>query len=252
MTTRPIQSDALLTDKHGFYTRDGGVSVGIYAGLNCGFGSDDENVAVAKNRDLVSSSLGLSERELATVYQVHSATVVHAIGPIGEPTPKADAVVTMTKGLGIGVLTADCAPLLFRDPTTNCVGAAHAGWQGALKGIGPATIDKMVEIGANRREIHAVVGPCISQKNYEVGAEFLERFLNDDPNHKQFFVNGSEGKYQFDLPAFCLHTLQGANIANASWTGHCTYADTVRFFSYRRSTHMKEPDYGRQISVITP
>jgi YfiH family protein len=252
MTTRPIQSDALLTEKHGFFTRAGGVSVGIYAGLNCGFGSDDDNDAVAQNRDLVVSSLGLPKRELATVYQVHSATVVHAKGPIGEPTPKADAIVTMAKGLGIGVLTADCAPLLFRDPTTNCVGAAHAGWQGALKGIGPATIDKMVEIGANRREIRAVIGPCISQKNYEVGTEFFERFLFEDPDHKRFFVPGAAEKYQFDLPAFCLHSLQGTNIADASWTGHCTYDDADMFFSYRRSTHLKEPDYGRQISVITP
>ena len=250
MTTRPIQSELLKNSKHGFFTREGGISTGIYAGLNCGFGSDDDNANVAENRALISSSLGCDE--LTTVYQIHSETVVHATGPITPPAPKADAIVTMTKGIAIGVLTADCAPLLFRDPSTNCVGAAHAGWQGALKGIGPATIDKMVEIGANRSQIHAVVGPCISQKNYEVGQEFLDRFLSEDPEHNRFFANGKDGKFQFDLPNFCLHSLRGANIADARWTGHCTYAEPKRFFSYRRSTHLNEPDYGRQISVITP
>ena len=250
MTIHPIQSACLEANKHGFFTREGGVSTRIYAGLNCGFGSDDDNVNVAKNRTLISASLGCSE--LATVYQIHSATVIHADGKIDVPSPKADAIVTMTKGLGIGVLTADCAPILFRDPSTNCVGAAHAGWQGALKGIGPATIDKMVEIGADRSQIHAVVGPCISQKNYEVGEEFLERFLNENTDHMQFFTNGLNGKYQFNLPAFCLHSLRSAKISDVSWTGHCTYASADRFFSYRRSTHLNEPDYGRQISVITP
>jgi YfiH family protein len=252
MTTNAIQSGPLQNTKHGFFTREGGVSKGIYAGLNCGFGSDDDNTCVAQNRALVTSALGLKDAGLTTVYQIHSATVVHTEGLFSEPTPKADAIVTMTKGVGIGILTADCAPLLFHDPTTGCVGAAHAGWQGALKGIGPATIDKMVEIGANRSKIHAVVGPCISQPNYEVGVEFLDRFLGESPDHIQFFVNGNEGKYQFDLPAFCLHTLVSANIADASWTGHCTYQDSEKFFSYRRSTHLGEPDYGRQISVITP
>jgi YfiH family protein len=252
MTTRPVQSNILQAGKHGFFSREGGKSTGIYAGLNCGFGSDDDQENVKYNRQLVSSSLNLDTVELATVYQIHSATVVHADGSKQTTPPQADAVVTMTKGLGIGVLTADCAPILFCDPTTNCVGAAHAGWQGALKGIGPATVDKMVEIGANRGEIRAVIGPCISQENYEVGEEFLDRFLNNNPNHMQFFVKGAKGKYQFNLPAFCLHTMQDTNIASASWTGHCTYDDAERFYSYRRTTHLKEPDYGRQIAVITP
>ena len=252
MITCPIRSDVLGLGAHGFFTRDGGVSEGIYTGLNCGFGSNDDNENVEQNRTLVSSTLDLEPANLATVYQIHSATVVHADGPISEPTPKADAIVTMTKGLGIGVLTADCAPILFRDPSTNCVGAAHAGWQGALKGIGPATINAMVKIGANRDQIHAVVGPCISQHNYEVGEEFLERFLIDEPDHMRFFINGNDGKYHFDLPRFCLNSLRSEKIANAQWTGHCTYDDAHKFYSYRRSTHLKEVDYGRQISVITP
>jgi YfiH family protein len=252
MTTRPIKFDTLGSDCHGFFTRTGGVSAGIYAGLNCGFGSDDNNENVAHNRTLVSSTLNLEAANLATVYQIHSATVVPADGPIREPAPKADAIVTKTKGLGIGVLTADCAPILFRDPTTNCVGAAHAGWQGALKGIGPATINAMVEMGANRDQICAVVGPCISQRNYEVGEEFLERFLIEDHDHMRFFVNGNNGKYHFDLSGFCLNSLRCAEIADAQWTGHCTYDDADKFYSYRRSTHLSEADYGRQISVITP
>jgi YfiH family protein len=252
MTISPVQSTLLDDATHGFFTREGGVSQGIYAGLNCGFGSDDDNASVAHNRGLVTSALGLQATDLTGVYQIHSATVVHATGPFSAPTPKADAMVTITKGVGIGVLTADCAPLLFRDPTTGCVGAAHAGWQGALKGIGPATIDMMVEIGANRNEIRAVVGPCISQRNYEVGEEFRDRFLAEDTNNSQFFESGRNGKFQFNLPAFCLHTIRASNISDANWTGHCTYEDSARFFSYRRTTHLGEPDYGRQISVITP
>ncbi len=252
MTIRPVQSDILINGKHGFFTRQGGVSGGIYKGLNCGFGSDDQNINVAQNRGLVASALGVPAGQLTTVYQIHSATAVHAEAPYHDPTPQADAIVTATKGLAIGVLTADCAPILFRDPTTNCVGAAHAGWQGALKGIASATVDAMVQIGAARDKIQAVVGPCISQRNYEVGEEFLERFLLEDHDHMRFFANGQSGKYQFDLAGFCLQSLRNTNIADAQWTGHCTYEDAHKFYSYRRTTHNKEPDYGRQISAITP
>lgn len=248
MTLAPIQSDILSARKHGFFTRVGGVSTGIYQGLNCGVGSNDKPDAVKENRALVCKSLGVDN--LATVYQVHSATVVNAAEASQYPTPKADAVVTNTPGTAVAVLTADCAPILFCDPTAGVVGAAHSGWQGTLRGIGAQTLDQMELLGAKRENIRATVGPCISQKNYEVGEEFLENFVAEVPDAMQFFANGVSGKYQFDLPGFCLRALRDAGVGHAEWTGHCTYEYPELFYSYRRTTHKNEPDYGRLISAI--
>jgi YfiH family protein len=189
---------------------------------------------------------------LVTVFQVHSAEVVNATEPFASPAPKADAIVSNTKGLAIGILTADCAPILFCDPDAGVVGAAHSGWQGALKGNSSRTKEKMVELGASTSSIQAIVGPCISQRNYEVGEEFFERFQSENSEFTRFFGTGHDGKYHFDLPGFCLHSLREAGVGNAEWTGHCTYADMDKFYSYRRATHMGEPDYGRLISVIAP
>jgi YfiH family protein len=248
MSVKPIKSDILNSHRHGFFTREGGVSTGLYSGLNCGLGSDDNSQTVAKNRRLVCQALGANS--LTTVYQIHSATVVNADTASKEPTPKADALVTNTTGTAIAVLTADCAPVLFSDPIAGVVGAAHSGWQGAIKGIGAETLSQMENLGAKRKNIRATVGPCISQRNYEVGEEFLESFLSQDTEFMQFFTNGRAGKYHFDLPGFCLSSLRDAGVGQSEWTGHCTYENPDKFFSYRRTTHQSEPDYGRLISVI--
>tara|TARA_R110002096_G_scaffold14582_5_gene50733 strand:- start:50286 stop:51035 length:750 start_codon:yes stop_codon:yes gene_type:complete len=247
MSLSVIKSDILEPHTHGFFTRIGGVSQGIYSGLNCGMGSDDATKNVAQNRALVTQALNVEH--LSTVYQIHSATVVDAIDA-KSASPKADAIVSNVRGTAIAILTADCAPILFCDPNAGVVGAAHAGWQGALKGIGATTLDKMEALGAKRENIHATIGPCISQKNYEVGEDFFENFMAVDDDAIRFFANGASGKYHFDLAGFCLQTLRHAGVGQASWTGHCTYEYPEKFFSYRRATHLKESDYGRLISAI--
>ena len=240
-------TDNSLGHRHGFFTRIGGVSTGYYEGLNCGFGSKDGKEAVAENRKRVYDVLKTDT--INTVFQHHSDIVISIQDQI-DPATKADAMVTNQPGVALGVLSADCAPILFSDPKNNVIGAAHSGWKGSLHGISENVVSSMVELGADRSEITAVVGPCISQANYEVGQEFLEQFMDEDPNASQFFVNGAAGKYQFDLPGFCLSHLRGLGIKDASWIGHCTYADEERFYSYRRTTHRGEPDYGRLISAI--
>ena len=251
MTLQIITSDYLATHRHGFFTRHGGISSGIYKGLNCGAGSTDQVDAVKKNKLLVCDAMGVSLDKLVTVHQVHSADVIISTEQSNGLAQKADAIVSKSKGLALGILTADCAPILFCDPNSGVVGAAHSGWQGAIKGIAQNTITKMIEIGADIANIQAVVGPCISQKNYEVGEEFLENFLIDDQYNMRFFANGKNDKYQFNLPGFCLHSLRNAGVTKPEWTGHCTYEDGNKFYSYRKSTHLNEPDYGRLISVIS-
>lgn len=249
MTLEIITSDALDT-RHGFFTRKGGASAGIFSGLNCGLGSSDQNDVVQMNRHMVASYLDIEDDRLATLYQIHSPQVITVdTPPLGE-RPQADAMVTATKGIALGILTADCAPILFYDRASQTIGAAHAGWKGALHGVIGAVIDAMLALGANRQTIHATVGPCISQKSYEVGQEFLETFLAEDRRFGDFFAQGKDTRYQFDLPRFCLHQLRAEEIGQANWSGHCTYTDDARFFSYRRATHKGEPDYGRQISAI--
>ena len=250
---KPITTPELLEDgvAHGFFTRAGGVSKGLYAGLNVGVGSGDDRGDVMENRRRAARALGSTGDDVTTPYQVHSADVHVAEAPfphdIGEK-PRCDAVVTAVPGLPIGVVTADCGPVLFADAEKAVVGAAHAGWKGAISGILEATVDSMAGLGANRASIVAVLGPTISQASYEVGPEFLERF--EAGQRERFFVPSTRPNHaMFDLPAFILDRLARAGVRGA-WTGHCTYADEAAFFSYRRMTHRGEADYGRQLSAI--
>jgi YfiH family protein len=250
MTLEILTSDTLSAFRHGFFTRRGGASSGIFQGLNCGHGSSDQTSAVALNRSRVADAMGVEPDALVSIHQVHSATVLTLKAvPTGE-RPRADAMVTATPGLALGILTADCEPVLFGDPDAGVIGAAHAGWKGALYGVLEATIDAMVALGATRENISAVVGPCISQRAYEVGQDFMQVFLDVDPGYDRFFAGGAGDRVQFDLPGFGLHRLRGAGIGNAEWTRHCTYGDPDRFYSYRRTTHRNEADYGRLISTI--
>ena len=244
----PIRSDVLDGVTHGFYTREGGVSEGIFASLNCGMGSADDPDAVAENRDRLRRDLG--SHALVSVHQYHSDQVVEVERDWGRDRPKADAMVCRTPGLAIGILTADCAPVLLADTQGGVVGAAHAGWKGALDGVLEAVIDAMVARGAERGRITAVVGPLISQPAYEVGPEFVERFVDEDRAHGRFFAGGEGDRALFDLAGFCLHRLREAGIADAEWTGDCTYRQPERFFSYRRAVHAGESDYGRLCAAI--
>ena len=250
MTLEIITDDLLDGIPHGFFTRKGGASSGVYAGLNCGFGSSDQHEIVAINRARVAGAMGVAPDHMMGVHQVHSADVVTVTEATAEKS-KADALVTNVSGLALSILTADCQPVLFADPDAKVVGAAHAGWTGALNGVLEATIDAMEAIGAVRENINAVIGPSISQAAYEVGPEFFDTFVTEDPLYARFFAQGTGDKMQFDLPAFGLMRLRGYGIGAATWTRHCTYADEDRFYSYRRSCHRKEADYGRLIAAIT-
>ncbi len=250
MSVEVITARELGPVRHGFFTRRGGTSSGIFSGLNCGYGSRDQSELVATNRRLAAAALGLEPDRLAGVHQVHSARVVTLDGPTSEPRPEADAMVTRTPGLGLAILTADCMPVLLADPEAGVIGAAHAGWRGALDGILEATVAAMCALGARREAIRAAIGPCISLAAYEVGPEFVERFLDIDPDYGRFFAGGEGDRAHFNLPAFGLHLLRQAGVGEAVWTGHCTYSDPSRFYSYRRSVHEGEADYGRLISII--
>ncbi|SMC64221.1 peptidoglycan editing factor PgeF [Primorskyibacter flagellatus] len=249
MTLEIITADSLAPLRHGFFTRRGGASSGVFFGLNCGPGSSDQSEIVAINRARVAAAMEVSPDHLASVHQVHSADVVHVDAPQTDPRPQADALVTATPGIALAVLTADCQPVLFADHEARVIGAAHAGWRGALDGVLEATVDAMEGLGARRAQIHAVIGPSISQRAYEVGAEFFDNFLDEDPQNARFFANGDGDRLHFDLTGFGLHRLRAAGV-NAEWTRHCTYSDADRFYSYRRATHAKEADYGRLISTI--
>ncbi len=245
-----ITSDALDGVTHGFFTRKGGASSGIYAGLNCGTGSGDLKDAVTMNRARVAAAMEVEPDGLVTVHQTHSATALPVTGAFADPRPEADAMVTATPGVALAILTADCEPVLFADRTAGVIGAAHAGWKGALDGVLEATLDAMEALGAKRENTHAAIGPTISQGAYEVGPEFVERFVDTDRDYGRFFAAGEGDRAMFDLPAFGLHRLRTAGIGHAEWTCHCTYSDPVRFYSFRRSVHRNEADYGRLISVI--
>lgn len=249
MTIEYMTSDALLPLRHGFFTRNGGASSGIFASLNCGYGSSDQSDMVTINRSRVADTIGASRDKLVSVHQVHSATAL-TIDDTLKDAPQADAMVTTTTGLGLAILTADCQPVLFADPKAGVIAAAHAGWKGAIDGVLEATVDAMETAGAQRENISAVIGPSISQKAYEVGPEFLDRFAEADQDNVRFFANGEGDRYQFDLIGFGLHRLRQAGVGRAEWTGHCTYSDPDRFYSYRRSVHAKEADYGRLVSAI--
>lgn len=244
-----IKDDLLAGVTHGFFGRAGGASSGVFAGLNCGFGSSDQHDIVAINRSRVAGAMGGTADDMVGVHQIHSADVVTVTTPTPDK-PKADAMVTATRGITLSVLTADCQPVLFADTSAGVIGAAHAGWGGAIGGVLEATIDAMVAIGAARENIVAVIGPSISQRAYEVGPEFAERFIDEDPLNARYFANGTGDRMQFDLPAYGLGRLRAAGIKDAAWTRHCTYSDPDRFYSYRRSVHQKEADYGRLIAAI--
>ncbi|WP_424928072.1 peptidoglycan editing factor PgeF [Amaricoccus tamworthensis] len=250
MTLEILTGESLGNIRHGFFTRRGGASSGIYSGLNCGYGSGDQSGVVSLNRSMVAEAMRVHSTNLLSLHQIHSSTVV-TVDPDNFPVrPRADAIVTDEPGIALSVLTADCAPVLLADPDNGVIGAAHAGWRGALDGVTDNTIDAMVALGANRDGIQAAVGPTISQRNYEVSQEFMETFLEENPAYSMFFVNGRDGHYQFDLPSFVVAKLRTAGVDDAIWIGACTYAEPDRFYSYRRSTHLKQPDYGRLISAI--
>lgn len=248
MTLHILTSDALAPLRHGFFTRRGGASSGVFEGLNCGTGSSDQSEIVAINRARVADAMSVPPERLTGVHQVHSADVVHVTGP--GPHGRADALVTATPGLALSVLTADCMPVLFADAEAGVIGAAHAGWRGTLGGILEATLDAMERLGAERADTVAVIGPCISQRAYEVGPELLDAFLAEDPDYDRFFAQGAGDRYVLDLPGLGLYRLREAGIGDAEWTRHCTYSDPANFYSYRRSTHAGEADYGRLISAI--
>ncbi len=248
MGLEPITS-ARISARHGFFTRHGGVSTGVFAALNCGYGSPERPELIAQNRALIAGHVGVPPAHLFSVTQTHSADVLTITTPedITAGT-KADAMVSSGTGIALGVLTADCAPVLFQDAENGVIGAAHAGWRGAFHGVLDATLEAMRALGA--REITAVVGPCISQKNYEVGPEFFETFFDENPDYSRFFIPASQEKYLFDLPSFALYRLRQAGVAQAEWTGQCTYAAPEDFYSYRYSQHNNLPSYGRMLSVI--
>ena len=237
---------------HGFFTRAGGHSTGIFASLNCGLGSGDDIDLVKMNRDAVARSLGVAEGHVLTAHQVHSADVVE-VTALWQPEnrPKLDGLVTKQKGIAIATLTADCGPVMFADAEAGVIGVCHAGWKGALLGVTDSTIDAMIKLGADRNRIAATLGPTISKENYEVGPEFPVPFLQQDKNHSQFFAPSSKtGHFMFDLPGYLRLRLKTAGLTHVLDLALCTYADESRFYSYRRATHRSEADYGRLISAI--
>ncbi|WP_029065106.1 peptidoglycan editing factor PgeF [Labrenzia sp. DG1229] len=250
-----IEADALKLDgiRHGFFTRRGGVSTGIYDSLNVGLGSDDTRDVVLENRNRVAEKFNVSADRLVSPYQVHSPDVITVQGPWQDGADrKADAVVTSEPDLAVGVSTADCGPVLFADAGAGVVGAAHSGWKGAISGVLNNTVAAMEALGATRQNTVAVLGPTISQGSYEVGAEFRERFVGVAPEYDSYFVSSKRaGHYMFDLPAFITDDLQRMGLGAVADLGLCTYVDEERFYSFRRTTHRNEPDYGRQISAIS-
>jgi YfiH family protein len=250
-----ITSDVLASPgiSHGFFGRQGGHSSGLFASLNCGLGSGDDLGLVRRNRAIVAEQLGTDEPHLVTAFQHHSADVitVRDAWPVTE-RPKADGLVTDVPGLALGVLTADCGPVLFAEPDAGIIGAAHAGWKGALTGVTDSTIEAMVALGARREKIHAVIGPTISRRAYEVGPEFPGPFLAADPSTSIYFRAAERpGHFMFNLPGYLLRRLEAAGIGLACNLDLCTFSDEQQFFSYRRATHRKEGDYGRQIAAIS-
>lgn len=255
MTDLPVITSPLLDlagVRHAFFTRQGGVSTGIYEGLNVGLGSGDAPDDVIENRRRAAAHFGVAPEALDTCYQIHSATALIADGPWGEDgRPQADGVATDRLGLVCGALAADCAPILFADPKAGVVAAAHAGWKGALTGITEATLGQMLALGAQRSNIVAVIGPCIGPASYEVGLEFLGRFTADDDANAQFFSAGQAAdKRMFDLPAFVLHRLRQAGVETCEWVGRDTCVEAKLFFSNRRAFKQGEPDFGRLLSAI--
>jgi YfiH family protein len=249
-----IKDEALAESSdvaHGFFTREGGVSGGIYASLNCGLGSGDDKTMVRENRRRALEQLGLGADRLRTVYQVHG-TAVWTIENAAGPAPKAaDAVATRLRGIALGILTADCAPVLLADAEAGVIGAAHAGWKGALTGILEAAVAAMEALGAERTRVSAAIGPCIAQESYEVGPEFPQPFLDEDRANDAYFVASQRpGHFQFDLAGYVSARLERLGLGEVAAVAADTCTEESRFFSYRRTCHRREPDYGRQISMI--
>jgi polyphenol oxidase len=237
---------------HGFFGRTGGVSKGLYGNLNCGLGSADARAHVFENRRRVAAHLDTSGEHLLTCFQIHSADAVVIDRPWSrDGQPRADALVTRTPGLALGALAADCTPILFADAKAGVIAAAHAGWKGALGGIVEATLAAMEQLGGRRADIHAAIGPCIGPKAYEVGPEFAAVFTGANPGNGVYFQpDGAAGREHFDLPRFVADTLRAAGVGTVELAWACTYMDEANYFSYRRATHRRETDYGRQISAI--
>ena len=236
--------------RHAFFTREGGVSGGIYEGLNGGLGSGDDAAAVAENRRRMAAQMGVAPDRFLSLHQIHSPDAVVATGPWSGDKPRADALVTRTEGLAIGVTAADCGPILFVDPAARVIGAAHAGWKGALTGIIESTVDAMEKLGADRSGVVAAIGPLIRQHSYEVGSEFVERFLDVDAGNAAYFIPAHRaGHLMFDLAGYIRMRLENAGVLMIDDIGIDTYSDE-RFYSYRRSVHRKEPDYGRHVHAI--
>jgi len=241
-----IRARTLEGVAHGFLGREGGVSTGVHAGLNVGVGSDDDAAAIAENRARATAAV-LPGAALVTLYQVHSGDCITVTAPFAADRPRADALVTDRPGLALGILTADCAPVLFADVAAGVVGAAHAGWKGAIGGVTDSTILAM----ESRRERNtAAIGPCIARASYEVDDAFAQRFEQDDPANERFFAPARAGHHQFDLESYVVHRLAAAGLTRIAALGLDTYADEARFYSYRRATHRGEPGYGRQIALI--
>ncbi len=250
MSVDVIKSRALSEIPHGFLGRVGGVSTGIYAGLNCSLGSDDAREDVLENRRRAVAAI-MPGAALARVYQIHSPDVVTVTGPIDQDNPpKADALVTDRPNILLAVQTADCVPVLFADARAGVVGAAHSGWKGAFTGVNENTIAKMEALGASRDGIICAIGPCIAQRSYEVDLGFFRRFAEADPANERFFIDGKPGHYQFDIEGYVASRLAAAGISNVECMGEDTYSQPDRFFSYRRSCHRGEPGYGGQMSLI--
>lgn len=250
MSVEAIRAAALEGIAHGFLGRRGGVSQGLCAGLNTGWGADDDRAAIAENRRRAVEAVAPGAR-LVTVHQVHSPDALYADSPWPDDArPHADAIITDRPGFALGILTADCTPVLLADRAAGVIGAAHAGWKGALGGIIESTLAAMERLGAERSRVAAAIGPVIARKSYEVDDSFLRRFAEADPANERFFSPGREGHQQFDLEAYVLARLAAGGVTRAEALGLDTYADPDRFFSYRRATHRGEPTYGRQISMI--
>jgi purine-nucleoside/S-methyl-5'-thioadenosine phosphorylase / adenosine deaminase len=249
ITLDVLDGDAI---RHAFFTREGGVSGGVFASLNCGFGSADDPDKVARNRAIAMDELGLPDDRLVTCYQVHSATVLRVGHPWRrEDAPRADGMVTDRPGIALGVLAADCAPVLFSDPEAGVIGAAHGGWRGALHGVMEATVAAMTALGAAPASIRAGIGPCIAQESYEVGPEFPGRFAAIDATSGGFFMSAArQGHFRFDLPGYIAHRLARLGLAAVGCAAHDTVADPERFFSYRRACLAGERDYGRALAAI--
>jgi YfiH family protein len=242
---------ALPGIRHAFFTREGGVSEGLYATLNGGIGSNDVPERVTENRARMAAAIGVKPDHFLTAYQVHSpeVAVVEKPWPLND-RPRVDALVTRVPGIGLGISTADCGPVLFADSEAGVIGAAHAGWRGALAGVLERTIEAMQKLGAGRSRIVAAAGPMIRQPSYEVGADLVQRFVAADAGNARFFAPGRPGHAMFDLPGYIAERLARAGVEQVEDLGLCTYADPARFYSYRRTTHRSEPDYGRHINAI--